>query len=917
MLPTPVRQPRCPSFVAGLVDHGDATAVVADGRTLTYTELAERVADWRRRLGDVRRLVLLVGGNHLRALTAYLGALAGGHVVLLVPDGEPRHLAGWTDRYDPDVVIDPRDAAPVRERRDGTAHDLHPDLALLMSTSGSTGSAKLVRLSYENLEANAAAIAAVLPIRPTDRAVTTLPMAYCYGLSVLHSHLARGAGVVLTDRSVVDEQFWELCRRHGVTSLAGVPHTYRLLERCGFLDTDLPSLRYLTQAGGRMPPEQVRRFALAGRERGWQLFVMYGQTEATARMTCLPATLAAHRPESVGAPVPGGSLRLEPVPGEPDQHELVYTGPNVMLGYADGPADLGLGRTVQELRTGDLGRRAPDGLFEVTGRRSRTGKVFGLRIDLDAVERALEDSGVVGWCVDLDDVLVVLVEQGRPAAARRLAAAAGALPLSCVRSVPVAALPRLANGKTDDVAARRVAGAALTGRRGGNPPAARRPVRAIYAQVLGRPDVPDDASFVSLGGDSLSYVEASLRLEELLGALPADWPVLPVRVLQAQALPPQSDGTVGTGRRVETTVLLRALAIVLITGSHAHLFSIVGGAHALVAVAGFNFARFRLSGASRTDRCRGLWASVRRVLLPSVVLISLAAVTTPGVGWAQVALLTNLLGPAELGPAWRYWFVEALVQTLVALAVLLQIPALDRAERRYRFGFPAAILAVGLLPRTELVNLGSGPVGTQSSLAVLWLFALGWCASRAATVLQRWLVTVVTLLLVPGFFQRPSQGAVVVAAVLLLVWTSSLPLGRLGDRLQPLIGVLAGSSLYVYLTQWQVLAVVPHDQPWLATIGSFAVGVAVWRTAGGLARVMSGVSGPPVGAPDAPGWSLRPHPRREPARRRHLLSSGAASRQQDRRAAQGDVTWQDDDRLAPARPSGRSDRRRQPAHWYP
>src|SRR5262249_42494349 len=152
----------------------------------------------------------------------------------------------------------------------GGRHRLHDDLALLLSTSGSTGSPKLVRLSYRNLTANANTIAGYLDIRETDRAATTLPMCYCYGLSVVHSHLLRGAGLILPDPTVVDDKFWERFRRHRGTSFAGVPYTFELLERVGTHTLALPHLRYITQAGGRMPPERVRRFAELGRRQGWQ-----------------------------------------------------------------------------------------------------------------------------------------------------------------------------------------------------------------------------------------------------------------------------------------------------------------------------------------------------------------------------------------------------------------------------------------------------------------------------------------------------------------------------------------------------------------------------------------------------------------------------------------------------------------------
>jgi acyl-CoA synthetase (AMP-forming)/AMP-acid ligase II len=658
VLPDVIRAPARLPLVAGLRDHGDRIAVITRDGRLTYGELADRVDDVAHRLGSHRRLVLVPGANNIDALVTYLGGLCGGHVVLLAAGDNAPAIDGLIAAYDPDVVArSDGDEWLLDERRELSAHELHPDLALLLSTSGSTGSPKLVRLSYENLQANAAAIVDYLGIRPSDRAVTSLPMHYCYGLSVVHSHLLAGATLILTDLSVVDACFWDLFREAGGTTFAGVPHTFDLLDRVGFATMRLPGLRYVTQAGGRLAPEIVRRYAELGRSQGWDFYVMYGQTEATARMAYLPPDLAAARPEAIGVPIPGGAFTLEPVPdgAGPDVGELVYTGPNVMLGYAESPADLALGRTVDALRTGDLARRAEDGLYELVGRRSRFAKVFGLRIDLQRVEALLAVEGLTACCVGADDALVVGVEGGaEPGRVRELVARGSGLPDHAVRVRVVDRLPRLATGKPDLCAVERLAWTA-------DEPAPAPPgvtasaLRTLFAQVLGRSDVTDDSTFVSLGGDSLSYVELSLRLEQALGRLPAGWHTTPIGELV-----PTAPAKARRGRAVETSVALRALAIVLIVGSHVELFEIQGGAHLLLGVAGFNFARFHLTAAAHRDRLRHLFTSVGRIAVAGMSWIALASVLAPGdYTLANFFLLNGFLGPDELGSEWRYWFVEA------------------------------------------------------------------------------------------------------------------------------------------------------------------------------------------------------------------------------------------------------------------
>lgn len=367
---------------------GGATALIEGGAAITYDELRQRIAARLTELAlPTRSLVVLVAEPSVEFVTTYLALLDGGHVPLLAGDHADRLAEAWGA----DGVIGAGGALRVLRAATASDRELHPDLALLLSTSGSTGSPKLVRLSHANLISNARAISAYLELTPADRGITSLPLHYCYGLSVLHSHLLAGASLVMTSASVVDRCFAEAMRNDEVTNVAGVPHTFELLERAGPELIHVPSLRHVTQAGGKMRPERVAEWLARGREWGVDFFVMYGQTEATARIAFLEPRLAERHPEAIGVAIPGGHLELRPLDGVPDGvGELVYSGPNVMLGYATTQAELALGATLDELRTGDVARfHADDGVFEVVGRRSRFVKPFGLRIDLDAVEADL------------------------------------------------------------------------------------------------------------------------------------------------------------------------------------------------------------------------------------------------------------------------------------------------------------------------------------------------------------------------------------------------------------------------------------------------------------------------------------------------------------------------------------------------
>jgi acyl-CoA synthetase (AMP-forming)/AMP-acid ligase II len=798
-------------FAENLAAQGDDIAVLTDGRELTYRQLSDEVAGAAAEFGARRRLVMIETRNDLATLVAYLGALVGDHVVLPLPAGHDH--SAIVGIYEPDVVV--KDGV-VEHRRD-PSREMHPDLSLLLSTSGSTGSPKLVRLTHDNLHTNAIAIARYLDIRKSDRAATTLPMSYCYGLSVIHSHLLTGAGIILTDHSVVDDHFWESFQRHRGTTFAGVPHTFDLLDRIGFEDMSLPSLRNVTQAGGRLAPELVRRFATLGQSRGWQLFVMYGATEATARMAYLPPEFAADHSTCIGRPIPGGSFTIEPVDGVTDgTGELVYHGPNVMMGYADGPADLTLGKTVDVLRTGDIGRQHANGLYEVVGRRSRFAKMYGLRIDLQRVEESLRADGVTAICTDGDGVLAIAAA-ARPHGwdVQRAAAAAAGLPPAAIRVVDVAEIPVLATGKPDYLGVRELA-------RRPKPEAPKTPealdLRSLFADVLQMNvhDVDLDRSFVDLGGNSLSYVSMSVRLERALGHLPTDWQRLPLRELQETIRPNQR----WRGATLETSVALRAAAIVLVIGSHAELWTLWGGAHILLGIAGYNFGRFCLTPVPRVDRVRHLRNTVGWIAVPSLLWIAFALFVTDDYAATNLLLANKFLGPSDSMTAGRLWFVEVIVWILVGLVIVCWIPVADLLERRWPFGFAVAFLAIGLALRYDVLGLGFGNEAWFTMLA-FWFFTIGWAAAKASHTWQRLGVTIALAVSIFGYFGNPHREVLVFAGLALLIW---LPAIRCPAAFTVTTGLIAEASLYVYLTHFQVYPLFGEHRA-LGVIASVAVGV--------------------------------------------------------------------------------------------
>jgi len=417
----------------------------AAGRALTYGQLQAQVERLAAELAQPtpadKRLFYVFADNSVEAIIAYLAGLTSeAAVALLNPALHPALAEELVESYQPEWLwfppgraigeritsaYDARQGdggAQLLRRRQAVAAPIHPDLALLLTTSGSTGSPKFVRLTRDNLLGNAASIAEYLGLGPAERPITSLPLYYSYGLSVVNSHLLAGACLVCTGSGVMQKAFWDAARAHECTSLAGVPYMYEMLRRLRFERMELPHLRTLTQAGGALGLE-TKKYVLDACERsGRRFYVMYGQTEATARISYVPPAQLAGKLGSIGVPIPRGQMWLE-ADGreirEPHvQGEIVYRGPNVMLGYATTRACLAKGDELGGvLRTGDLAYRDGEGFFYVVGRLKRFIKLFGNRVNLDEVESLVERHlRLPAACLGHDDLLMVACEAPRPAA---------------------------------------------------------------------------------------------------------------------------------------------------------------------------------------------------------------------------------------------------------------------------------------------------------------------------------------------------------------------------------------------------------------------------------------------------------------------------------------------------------------------
>ena len=840
--------PPAATFATRLEEHGAALAVVTDlGERLSYLELAARADAFAAGLQPGRHLLLIESANELAPLVAYVAALRHGHPVIMA-GGDGVQLQRTIETYRPSLRFRKAGAGWVVEAGPPGARELHPELAVLLSTSGSTGATKLVRLDRAAVEANARAIGEYLGLGPDDRAITTLPIHYSYGLSVVNSHLAAGAAVLLTGGSVVDDAFWDFFAAEKATSLAGVPYTYELFERIGLRRRKPSSLRMMTQAGGRLPPDTARTYAEWAQGAGVRFFVMYGQTEATARMAYVPPELLLDNPDRIGVAIPGGAFHLideagRVVQGAEAQGELVYRGPNVMSGYALAEADLAKGRELSELRTGDLAIRDAQGLYRIVGRKNRFSKLFGLRISFDEVEAHLERQGVRAIVAGDDERLAVGVVAAEPQAVAAGLAQAFSLPAAVIEVIGYDELPTLSSGKMDYqalLAATRPAAVRRAPARSGGGKA----IEAAFRRAFPRTTVTPADSFVSLGGDSLGYVGLSLDIEKRLGFLPQRWEEASIADLQvlADQAKTRSRGIFGL-RGIESAVAIRAAAIVSVVIAHASAWPVGGSAHVLLLLSGYNFSRYQGARLNEGGGRSMLMSFVQRIIAPYYVILCLYLISEKSFDLPSLLLVSNLFGRfgSFLEP---YWFLEVLFQCMVIFAVLFAVGPVRRFAVRRPWEFGLALLAGALAVRVIVtVILPHEQLLERTPDSVFYLLAFGWCLHRATTTPRKLLLTVACLAIAalqvfgqPDIWERfrypanVTHGLWFAGAAGLIMWAPRVPLPNL---LHGFVGLIAAASFYIYLTHGvpvhvflHVLHV--HNVPLILAV-SLVLGVAAYK----------------------------------------------------------------------------------------
>jgi acyl-CoA synthetase (AMP-forming)/AMP-acid ligase II len=412
------------NFAARLIERlGQNSALIesSSGQTFSAAEISGYIAGFANqflsaglRLDD--RVLISCGVNPESALV-YLGAMYAGIVPVLLDErthaasgelifkktrakaawrskqipwdwarkkGLPQ-FTGWCEPCSPDSVH------PVSRKEE--------DLAVLMPTSGSTGIPRLVMVSHRNLISNTEAIVRSQRLATDERAMLIMPVSYCFGASVLHTHLYQGGGVVFDSRFMFPDKVLQAIEKYRCTTFAGVPTVYNiLLRRSNLRSVKLPGLRRFLQAGGALAPESIDE--LRKTVPGAEFVVMYGQTEATARISCLSAERLSEKLGSAGIPLDNVALRVVNQEGhrleEGHTGEIQVSGPSVCTGYLDEPEATRTKFSDGWLKTGDLGYRDKDGYIWIQGRSSDFIKIRGYRVGIAEVEARV--GAVPGVC---------------------------------------------------------------------------------------------------------------------------------------------------------------------------------------------------------------------------------------------------------------------------------------------------------------------------------------------------------------------------------------------------------------------------------------------------------------------------------------------------------------------------------------
>lgn len=415
------------SFLSEIYKFKDKIAIIKeDNVKISYRKLYDKSKDITKNI-PTRSLIFLLGGNNIETIYHYVGLVNNKCVVTILDQAiNKKNLKKKILIYKPNYLILPISYPNVTgychkntfknyktlQRKNDKKLKIYNELAILLSTSGSTGSSKLVRQSYENYIENSKAIIKKIKLNSKDSVMTTLPINYTFGLSILNTHLIVGSKIILNESPILQKKFWDRYIKYKPTFFYGVPYMFELISRLKLEKLYSSKIKSICHAGGKLNQEVFRQIGKFSKKNKINFFSMYGQTEATARMSVLEPKFSIKKSGSIGKPLKGGKfflLKNKKIIKTPNvSGELVYEGKNVSLGYSENLMDLKLKNVNNyKINTGDIAYFDKDGFYFINGRKKRFIKILGHRINLDEVEMMLEKFGFEAHCVTKDDKLEI------------------------------------------------------------------------------------------------------------------------------------------------------------------------------------------------------------------------------------------------------------------------------------------------------------------------------------------------------------------------------------------------------------------------------------------------------------------------------------------------------------------------------
>jgi len=396
-------------FLENIKKYKNNTALITEQRKIiTYNKLNIFVKKFSKNFKK-RSLAFIISNNDLETIVAYLSFIGKNCVVMLIDQKTNEEtISDLVENYCPEYIfLNQKKTIRINDyfladkffnytllkSKNKKKYKMIDELALLMPTSGSTGSQKYVMLSYENLNFNTKCIINSLKIKKKDITITTLPMSYVYGLSIINTHLVQGSSIVLNTKSVMEKDFWKSIENNNVNNFGGVPYIYQILSKMNLFKFNLKSLKYTTQAGGKLNLDILKNILKNYKKMNVKLFCMYGASEATARMSILDWKFINKKIGSVGKALKGTKFNIEK-----KTNEIIFSGKNVFLGYAENISDLNKSYNNNILKTGDIGHLDKDNFLYITGRKDRYVKIYGMRISLEELEDRIFKLGEENVC---------------------------------------------------------------------------------------------------------------------------------------------------------------------------------------------------------------------------------------------------------------------------------------------------------------------------------------------------------------------------------------------------------------------------------------------------------------------------------------------------------------------------------------